>query len=272
MTIWKFFSKIVVPVLANLGGTFQRANKISGLINHVGLEAYIKIKYPFISLGKYIIFNLDTYNRELKLRKNSIDSEVFKYTFYDQFHKPISQVNIGSAPLILDFGANIGFSVLMYKHWYPDAKIIAFELDQDNYNLAIYNTRGLENVTIHNKAISDRSSIVSYNKSGREDGYVILDPMDNCGDVKIESLSINDVISEYNITTINYVKIDIEGTEVDILRAKDLSWMRLVKNINIEFHTIEDDMSEFIDILTCQGFEVYRHDDHWSSISGIRRN
>lgn len=265
----KFLTTVTVLVVSPFSTGSERLRSIIRKVRLVGVEALVKIKYPFIAVGKFMQFFMPLSKHSVRLRRGSIDIDVFKYVFYDQYHKPINEVELGSSPLILDMGANIGLSVLTFKHWYPGSKILAFEMDRDNYELALYNTKGLRDVFFFNCAISAKSGVVEYEKTGREDGYAIGNKEAGSEYVSVKSFSVGEVIHDNDIEIVDFLKMDIEGAEIEILQSDDLSWMQSVKNIAIEFHLQDDDILKYIKIMEKQGFRVYTHKDHVSSLTGV---
>jgi len=235
-----------------------------------GIATIFKIKFPCLATDELIKLNLPIIDNTVYLRNNSIDRRVFTYVFYSRWHQPIPEVTISNTPVIVDLGTNIGLSVITFKHWYPEARIIGYEMDRENFELAKKNTISLQNVHLVNKAIHHKSTNVSYEKSGREDAYTITPHKQGFSAITVEAITMSDVLVENNIKMIDYLKMDIEGAELDIMSSADLSWLKKVRNINIEFHLKEDRaISKYIGILEEIGFKVYVNTEHWASITAI---
>lgn len=115
---------------------------------------------------------------------------------------------------ILDIGANIGNHVLQFKYHFPHARILAFEIHDENYGLLKYNTSKLVGVKCFNVGVGSRTSIVNYN-----DGHVF-----NCGVVRVDAnggkhnivMKLDDLIIDDKIS---FVKMDIEGHELSALEG-----------------------------------------------------
>ena len=60
-----------------------------------------------------------------------------------------------SNPLIIDCGANIGMSIIFFKHFYPDSQIIAFEPDPPTFDVLQMNVAAnqLSRVQLLNMAV-----------------------------------------------------------------------------------------------------------------------
>lgn len=252
----------------NLIRRLQRNRK---KIELIGLGSLFRVKYSSSSSEPYIKLNLPIVKNPVTLRNQTIDLKVFKYVFYDQWHKPISEVKLGSKPIVVDLGTNIGLSILTFNYWFPGATIIGYEMDRQNYDLAVKNTSSLRNVHLVNKAVNSVSTVVHYLKSGREDAYSIGSSEDGPGVNSVSAVSMAEVLSENNLSKIDYLKMDVEGAEIDIFLKGDLAWLKQVENLNVEFHLEDDnDIKIYVKILEEQGFKVYIKEDHWASLTAIR--
>jgi FkbM family methyltransferase len=255
----------------SVNSLIQRLERNRQKVKLIGLASLFKVKYPTSSEGAHLKLKLPIVKNDVFLRKHSIDLKVFKYVFYDQFHKPIPEVRLRKNPVIVDLGANIGLSILTFNYWYPGSRIIGYEMDEDNYELAKKNTSSLSNVQLINKAVHHKPTIVYYDKHGREDGYSAVTAPGNSDATSVSAVSISDIIRDNALSSIDYLKMDIEGAEIDILNNSDLSWLDHVDNIDIEFHLEEsEDLAPYIKTLEKKGFSTYLKKDHWSSISAIK--
>lgn len=156
-------------------------------------------------------------------------------------------------PFILDCGSNIGMSILFYKTFYPESEIVGFEPDENAFNKLTENikTNGLKNVTVHQKALS--------NKEGEVDFF--FDP-DNVGALHMsifkERMSGDyrsiqtTVLSAYVTKKVDFLKLDIEGAELDVIKElEEKDKLRMIKRMVIEYHHhIKKDVDEFSQMLS----------------------
>lgn len=212
----------------------------------------------------------------IKIRKNFVDKEVVYYVLQDQYHLPPLQATMSVNPVILDLGSNIGLTIGHMKQMYPNAKIIGYEMNKENYLLAKQNTRFYNDVMVINTAVWIADATVKYTNAAAYDSYSILNYSGNknAGEIiEVPSLQLASIIKTHNLTYIDYVKMDIEGAEIAILEAADLSWMDQVGAMNIEMHLDQNnDLSKFIAIIEKKGFTVWKDTKHWSSIFAVRNN
>ena len=71
--------------------------------------------------------------RTILLRKNTKDKETFKEIFFSNIYN----TELPFEPKkIIDAGSNIGLASFFFRIKYPKSKIVAFEIETENYNKA----------------------------------------------------------------------------------------------------------------------------------------
>lgn len=157
---------------------------------------------------------------------------LFQIFFAKEYEMPFDI----SPHYIIDLGANIGLSAIYYANKFPYAKIIALEPDEENFKLLKLNTLPYNNIISLHKAIwieSKKINLIS-NESGNW-GHQTTDA--NIEGLKtIESISLVDLVYEYNIDRIGILKIDIEGAEKKIFSYNFHEWLSRVDTLAIELH------------------------------------
>lgn len=165
------------------------------------------------------------------------------------------------SPTIIDCGSHIGLSVAYFKLLYPQAKIICFEPNKYAYNLLSENIKinNLKDVELHNKALMgyDGETDFFINMTNKRDvaTSTIKERVINGTKSTVEAITLSHFIND----TVDYIKIDIEGAELEVLRELQISRkLPLVKQMAIEFHhhiTREDDnLSTALKLLEQEGF------------------
>jgi FkbM family methyltransferase len=207
-------------------------------------------------------------NRYVFARTGTEDYLTLYSTFYDQFHLP--PIKLADNPIILDLGSNIGCTILHYHHLYPDSRIIGVEMDQANYDLCQINVAEARNVDLMHTAISHNERIVSYNKEAKEDAYCIS--TSDTGEMSsVNSTTIKAIIAKFNLPAIDFVKMDIEGEEVQLFDFdRDLGWLNNVKSLNIEVHGNANVLQNILSVLGKCGFRAWKDAHHWSAIMATR--
>ena len=165
---------------------------------------------------------------KFKIRKEKIDAytcdEVFKSGYF-------KHLEIQPNDVVVDVGANIGvFTVAVANKC---QKVIAFEPDIDNYNLAKENLKlnNINNVILFNKAISNfNGDIDLYLNSGVcSDCHSTLEVRGR-EKIKVETIDINNVLQEYEA---NKLKVDCEGEELIFMQTAKL---HNIDNLAMEVH------------------------------------
>lgn len=161
-------------------------------------------------------------------------------------------------PRVLDIGANVGVSALFLKTLYPKAKITAYEADPEIFRYLERNVHGngFTDVELVNKAVWERTGSLTFQADHADGGRVT-----SAGEpatIGVDAVDIRDVMAGEQF---DFVKIDIEGGEMTVLRRCAPELLR-VRNIFVEYHSVagqRQELADLIDILTRAGFRVDIH-------------
>jgi len=145
-------------------------------------------------------------------------------------------------PVIIDCGANIGMSVLFFKWLYPNSIIYAFEPSPSIFEMLQKNISAnkLENVFCYNVALADKTATVQFFEpdgiAGSLTGSLSHERNDGTP-VEVQAMPLSAFIRENNITSIDYLKMDIEGAETAVINEMAAAQtMDLIKQAGIEYH------------------------------------
>ncbi|HAL94437.1 MAG TPA: hypothetical protein DCP55_00295 [Chitinophagaceae bacterium] len=202
----------------------------------------------------------------LQIPQNKVAIRIFWSTFVFKYHLPL---NPGSEPqLILDFGSNIGLTCFDYSLRFPKAKIIGYEIDLKNFEFARKLNQNNPQVSILHLGVSDKSEWMYYDSSVDSDAYSLIeDKFIDERSVKVRVESVSEIFASFD--KIDLVKVDIEGTELSILRSLNPIHVEHVKEIVIEIHK-KFELEEIRSILERLGFHVENHEEHWSALRAIK--
>ena len=159
------------------------------------------------------------------------------------------------APYIIDCGVNIGLSIISLKRMYPNAKIIGFEPDPNIFSIAQknINNAGYTDVELIKKAVWTEETTMIFYQEGSAGGRLINEENDKT--LSVPTFDLKKLI----ICDIDFLKIDIEGAEYEIIRDIDDS-LHFVQNIFIEYHSKinqEQNLDEILSILKKNGFRYF---------------
>lgn len=143
------------------------------------------------------------------------------------------------SPVILDCGANIGLATLFFKRLYPKAHISSFEADPATASILKRNVEAnqLKDVTVHNLMLSDETGEHPFYIDAKVDGVLTMSAhptfLSNHREICVKSGKLSDYIER----PIDLLKVDIEGTELDLITdLRDSSKISQVRRMIIEYH------------------------------------
>jgi len=188
----------------------------------------------------------------------------FSFTSRDEFIHSLKEIfieeiykqRLNAKPYIIDCGANIGVSVIYLKRLFPDAKIIAFEPDELNFDLLKKNIQSFhfDNVELRKEAIWKENTQLSFVNTGSLMSKIQeKTAAENTTTVKATRLK------DLMIQNIDFLKIDIEGAEYQVLKDIEEN-LHFVHNMFIEYHgTFEqnNELNEILQMISNKGFQYY---------------
>jgi FkbM family methyltransferase len=163
-------------------------------------------------------------------------------------------------------GANAGYTAAHFAHLYSDAQIIALEMDSANFRMAETNTRPwCSRVRLCHAAAWSVDGHVTYEPVGNEDAYHVdfgVQAKPGCQGREVDARGIDSILEECKIGFVDYVKMDVEGAEEEILLNRPGNWLRRVGSMKVEVHNGAD-MAPYMRSLESFGFHCRKDLDHW---------
>jgi FkbM family methyltransferase len=153
----------------------------------------------------------------------------------------LKELTPGENELFVDVGANLGqYSVPMGKR----TKVLAFEPDERNFELLQRNIRlnGVENnVKAVPVALADRNGKIRLFLGRTADLSTVMDPISLGwipeGIREVDCITLDSALTRYGLRKIDWLKIDVEGSEFLVLTgARESIMTRKISNILIEIH------------------------------------
>lgn len=237
ITDFKTFYYFLSAILTSIPSIFRQKGFYTPFQKMVGKKCVFKI------LGKKIIFDglYFGYAGEVYARTC--------YTFVPGF-------NLSDCKTVIDLGSEGGvFSILAAK--FAD-RVIAVEANHRH----IINLR--HNAEINNcmNNIEIIWGVIGYN-SGMLSDKDALEKI--CGKDLPPMITFDEIINKHNIFTIDFLKIDIEGSEFNLFRG-DTPWLNKVKHIAMEVHQEFGKVGELKEKLENNSFEVNLFDEDQKDI------
>ncbi|MHA4742433.1 FkbM family methyltransferase [Dyadobacter sp. MSC1_007] len=158
-------------------------------------------------------------------------------------------------PVIFDCGANVGMSVLYFKKLYPNARVVAFEAEPEIASLLRQNleTNDIKDVEIVDSAVWVNNEGIWFGSEAADSSSIFSTSEKR----KVNSVRLKDYLEKES--RIDFLKIDIEGAELDVL-ADCRSSLGNVNNLFVEFHSYignPQGLADVIRIFEENGFRYY---------------
>jgi len=210
--------------------------------------------------GQRTIIHRINVNTRMKIRINTFDKqalyEVWKMKEYETEHFTIHPDDV-----IVDIGAHIGTFSVWAAQRAVSGRVISFEPDPENYALLEENKNlnGLSNLFTVNSAVAERRGKTrlftsdyhnmthSFFEVGARDYFLV------------DTLSLADILDDYGLEKVHYLKIDAEGAEYQILLNTPAGVLRRIDKIFIEYHDYLNHGYTFRDLIECladNGFQT----------------
>jgi FkbM family methyltransferase len=177
---------------------------------------------------------------------------------------------------IVELGTNIGAGLAGLAVRYPEARVLGVEPDPENAALARRNLERFgDRARVLELAIWNRDAELVVERTRREWGLVVRPRHDDDPPEwpTVLARSVGSVLAEFDPEEpIDFLFMDIEGTEQRILQADDTAWAQRVRCIRVECeHQYDADVPACQDTLARMGFDVRVEPFSWGSfVFGVR--
>jgi FkbM family methyltransferase len=188
------------------------------------------------------------------------DALWYLHTYEEIFAKQIYRFQAATPkPKILDCGANIGLSVIYFKHLYPEAAITAFEPDPGIFALLTKNLAsfGYHDISLVSKAVWIDDGILTFAPDGSVGGRIV-GQTNGTGYIEVPTVRLRDYLDQ----PIDFLKIDIEGAESEVI----LDCADLLKNVDalfVEYHSKVEEpqvLHQLLEVLQNAGMRYHAQD------------
>ena len=223
-----------------------------------------------ISLSDSLTFHVP--KREMLKAARFLEREIFRNRRY---HRDGFEIRRNDT--IIDIGANMGMFSMWAAPQAPEGRVVAIE-PMDVVGCLDMNVRlnKLENVVVLNAAVGPDGEVLefldypSFNILTHQVGarpawttrllvrLLLLQQQLEPVHVRAPCISLGTIMDELDLKTVDYLKVDCEGGEYEILRTlSDEHWGRIQK-IAMEFHELQPGQrhNELVELMEAQGFEV----------------
>jgi FkbM family methyltransferase len=241
----------------------------------LGMLMYLQIqkfREKFFSNSRAFEIVSKRADHPLLCRPRTSDLKVFRQIFVDREYRCLDHVD--NVELIVDCGANVGYSAAYLLTKFPNAQLIAIEPDPDNFkilerNLARYGDR----VRAIQSAVWSRPvglTLDSETQGSEMEWGRKVRPVVDGEKPTLNAIDIGSVLADSCHDSISILKVDIEGAEMSVFGENYERWLPRVDNIVIELHgdqckKVFDqalESQEFM-VSTCDELTVCEREQSW---------
>ena len=189
----------------------------------------------------------------------------FKEIFLEEAYVGPFGFRLEKQPTILDIGANAGFFSLFAASRYPGAALVAFEPIPVNF-AQLERNRELNRavrMTCFQKAVFDFTGEISLTIDPRDSfttaATIIKHHDRRNASIQVPSISLDDLIEDLDVDGCDFLKMDCEGSEYEILLNSSFSSLRRIRQLAVETHRGADPSHSIATLrahLETSGFET----------------
>ncbi len=154
---------------------------------------------------------------------------------------PFIPVDIGD--IVVDIGANVGdFSI--FASTLGASKVFSYEPDKESYGDLVSNIKNnnITNIEPVNKAVSNRKGRVKFYRTSINGGNSLYHTNDTIEKTTVISITLQDIFKYHNLKKIDFLKIDCEGSEGNIIYHTPNYVWKNIRKISLEYH---DNVSQY---------------------------
>jgi FkbM family methyltransferase len=256
---------------------FKRIPGISRIESKIGISLPVlatffrQFKNPHVFLkalkkkGKGTVVLCTRNGLKIMIRKNIWDARIVREIFIDRRY--VRYCKLPKNPIIVDIGGYIGDFSLFAAKYLSASRVVVYEPTIENFkilerNIAINKLQ--DRIIAVNKAVTNNNNKVNLNVQIKESEEVHVSAYFHNQEESrvVSSVTIDRLMEEHRLDSIDLLKVDCEGCEFDIFLGMEPESFSKIKNIVFEFHHIDDyseKLSIIMDKLRSNGFKVQVH-------------
>ena len=215
------------------------------------------LSYYNLIQSDFIIFKTRT-KKIIKIRKHSTDLMALTHVWLiEEYKRPNFEIN--SNDVVIDIGAHIGLFTLYASQFCNEGTIYSFEPVKENYELLVENVKSnnLEQVRIFNLAVSNSNESIKLYINDDEAGHSMFSQSSQS--IMVDSISLQKIFDDNNIEHCNFLKLDCEGAEYEIIKNLPITYLEKIDKIIIEYHLADsypELLNELKEIFTNHNFKI----------------
>jgi FkbM family methyltransferase len=232
------------------------------------LKAFLKLLKLFKIMGpQFIQIIVPEYDYKFYVRRAMEDLATYENAIFQLF-RPKQEDNF------VDIGAHIGrYTIMAAKRIGDSGRVIAIEAHPETFELLNKNIKlnGLHNVMTINTVVTSQKGKVKLYLPGQANGFTVYNtiminranPTENF--LEVEANTLDNILNENNIQRVNYLKIDVEGAELEVLKGA-ANTLSLNKDLTLLMEVHGDaNYNPVLDILREYNFQIIYENKYYPS-------
>lgn len=241
-------------IAAEIGGQIEYFRRLAVCIGY-----WQAIRVRLATLGgriglcdsSLISFSHPILKRNLIARMHSTDLDVFGQVIKDQQYSVVADL---APQVIVDCGANVGYTSAYFLNVFPEAYVIAIEPLPSNAemcrrNLAPYGDRA----TVIEAGVWETCGRLAIDKPVGNEWGIRVRPVQPGEAGIVDAID----IPSLKLPKIDLLKVDIERSEISVFGPNSSAWLPTVSHIVIELHGIDCEQA-FYSALSDYEYELQR--------------
>ena len=195
---------------------------------------------------------------KIKLRTNSTDLMALTHVWLIGEYKR-KNFEINTDDVVIDVGGHIGLFSLYVSQFCKSGKIFTFEPVKENFQLLSENVslNNLSNLKTFNLAVSNSNSSRKLYLNEDDAGHSMFS--ESSQSITVNSISLKQIFDDNDITHCDFLKLDCEGSEYEIIKNLPKEYFKKIKKMIIEYHmadTHPELLSELMEILESHNYKI----------------
>jgi FkbM family methyltransferase len=216
------------------------------LIKYIGFSNTMRVMFqrfrrPASETNSPYPLHVSGFAEPIYFRPYTSDAGVFWTVFRQGGYACVG--NVSNPSLIIDCGANAGYSALYFLQRYPNARVIAVEPDPANFALLEKNVAPFrDRVKLICAGVWSHATWLRMKEGPSDVGSEWAKQVRECNpgeESSLPAVDIGTILKESGFEKISILKVDIERAETVVFAKNYEQWIHQVDNLAIELHDEE---------------------------------